>query len=91
MNIEEIISKKVKEEREKLSNIIEEYYKNIISPDLENFIEEHYISKQEVREKIENIAYGYNNYRTKMESKRNFDNGNLVEEVFKKLLKELGL
>lgn len=38
-----------KEEREKLSNIIEEDYKNIISPDLENFIEEHYISKEEVR------------------------------------------
>ena len=47
-----------KEEREKLSNIIEEDYKNIISPDLENFIEEHYISKQEVKERIEEYFKG---------------------------------
>ena len=44
-----------KEEREKLSNIIEEDYGNIISPDLENFIEEYYISKEGV-EQEDNVA-----------------------------------
>jgi len=44
-----------KEEREKLSNIIEEDYGNIISPDLENFIEEYYISKEGVEQK-DNVA-----------------------------------
>ena len=51
--MQKLIQDMNKEEREKLSNIIEEDYKNIISPDLENFIEEHYISKQEMKEKIE--------------------------------------
>jgi len=59
-----------KEEREKLSNIIEEDYKNIISPDLENFIEEHYISKQEVREKIEKTIKHYEELREEIRSMR---------------------